>query len=221
MQLNYKDIRKKFDGFYDIKLRDWMIYHQRTILPCGSAWRGLAVIKPPQDMWVYQALIYETKPEVIVEIGSLYGGCTQFLADTSQGATIVSVEIDRQHYMAKSPHIIDITGDCHTEEVASQVRDICKGKKTLIIHDGDHSKESVLKDLKLYSPMVSLGSFFIVEDGVVDLFEPKEAIGTEYPGALHAIIEFINNSSDFVVERALELYLITYCPYGFLRRINA
>ena len=69
--------------------------------------------------------------------------------------------------------------------------------------------------------MVSLGSFFIVEDGVVDLFEPKEAIGTEYPGALHAIIEFINNSSDFVVERALELYLITYCPYGFLRRINA
>ena len=220
MQLNYKDIKAKFDKFYQLTLRDWMVYHQRDILPQSSAWKGISVIKPPHDLWVYQELIFDLKPEVVVEIGSYYGGTTQFLADIFPDITVVSVDIDRKCYMAKAPNIIDITGDCHHPETVDKVRVLCEGKKTLIIHDADHRKEAVLKDFELYSPMVSVDSYFIIEDAITDLFTEEEKIGTPWDGPLHAIIEIMKNTDEFVLDRRLEYYLITYAPYGFLRRVR-
>jgi cephalosporin hydroxylase len=106
--------------------------------------------------------------------------------------------------------------------VKDQVAALCTGKKTLIVQDADHSKDAVLRDLHLYADLVSPGSYFIVEDGVVDIFDPRAAprLGWEQPGPLAAIPEFLARDERFVIDAGRERYLITYNPCGFLKRVR-
>jgi cephalosporin hydroxylase len=67
---------------------------------------------------------------------------------------------------------------------------------------------------------VSVGSYLIVEDGVMDLFRPGDGIGTFAPGPLWAIERFVRENTDFVVDQARERYLMTYNPKGFLKRVR-
>ena len=85
---------------------------------------------------------------------------------------------------------------------------------------GDHRKESVLGNLWNYSEFVGVGSYFIVEDGVIDLFRPGDGIGDFFEGPLAALQEFLGENADFEVDQKRERYLLTYNPRGFLRRVR-
>lgn len=102
----------------------------------------------------------------------------------------------------------------------ASVEKICKGKSTLVIHDGDHSKRQVLKDLKAYADLVSMSSYFIVEDGIIDLFHPSETIGSYQEGPLAAIEEFLTKDNRFEIDEARERYILTYNPKGYLKRVR-
>jgi cephalosporin hydroxylase len=210
---------------YGMSVADWMIHHQENIVFDHVHWMGVKALKNPLDCWIYQEILWEVRPDVVVEIGSFHGGSTLYfchLLDLLGHGIVVSVEENRAYFAAKHPRLVEITGNSGEQPVKDQVAALCTGKKTLIVQDADHSKDAVLRDLHLYADLVSPGSYFIVEDGVVDIFDPRAAprLGWEQPGPLAAIREFLARDERFVIDAGRERYLITYNPCGFLKRVR-
>jgi cephalosporin hydroxylase len=117
------------------------------------------------------------------------------------------------------PRIVQVTGDSSSSGVVERVTELCRGKRVLVMHDGDHHKEHVLRDLECYAGLVSPGSYFIVEDGIVDLFEPGDGLGWHPDGPLAAVEEFLAGNDEFVVDESRERYLLTYNPRGYLKKV--
>jgi cephalosporin hydroxylase len=210
---------------YGMSVADWMIYHQDNIVFHHARWLGVKVLKNPLDCWIYQEILWEVRPDIVVEIGSFAGGGSLYfchLLDLLGHGTVVSVEEDRTHFEVKHPRLVEITGNSGEQHVKDHVASLCTGNKTLIVHDADHSRDAVLRDLHFYADLVSPGSYFIVEDGVVDVFDPRAAprLGWEQPGPLVAIREFLKHDERFVMDMGRERYLITYNPCGFLKRVR-
>jgi len=212
-----------YDARFQMSLREWLIHHQQDVIFDKCSWMGVRAIKNPLDAWVYQEIIFEVKPDVIVEIGSYEGGGTLFLAHLLElmgKGTVISIDIDRSRYAVQHDRIIAITGDSASDEVLEQVARLCEGKSVLALHDGDHSRTQVLRDLEAYSKFVSVNSYLIVEDGIVDLFDPRDGLGLPHDGPLAAVEEFLKKNPHFVVDPDRERYILTYSPRGFLRRIE-
>jgi len=207
----------------NISLRDWLVYHHKEIVFKQSYWMGVKALKNPLDCWIYQEIIHEVKPEVIIEIGCAQGGSTLYLAnllDLLGKGEVISIDQDRSKFKVNHSRIIQIEGDSTSAQVLEQTTRLCAGKLGLVIQDGDHNRDGVLKDLRNYSPFVSRGSYFIVEDSVVDLYSADEELGMKVEGPLPAIADFLRENPDFVMDKERERYLLTYNPNGFLKRIR-
>ncbi|MFN2606527.1 MAG: CmcI family methyltransferase [Acidimicrobiales bacterium] len=187
------------------------------------SWMGVQTWKNPLDAWIYQEIVHEVRPDVIVELGSASGGSALFLAHLLEllgHGVIVSVDIDRTSFVAEHPRLLTVTGPSSAAATVEQVVELCRGKRALVIHDADHAKEQVLEDLHCYAPLVGVGSYLIVEDGIVDVFRPWEALGVSYEGPLAAIEAFLRTTDDFEVDAGRERYVLTQNPRGFLRRVR-
>lgn len=216
-------IRDEYAARFQTSLRDWLRYHQDRIVFSECTYMGIHALKNPLDAWIYQELLYRVRPDVVVEIGAASGGSTLYLAHLLHligEGTVVSVDNHRTDYRAQYDNVVEITGDSSSPEIVEHVAGICQDRTCMVIHDADHSYRAVLRDLSLYAPLVSTGSYLVVEDGIVDLFVPAE-MNFDGPGPLHAIVEFLDGNMDFEVDRHLERYLLTYNPYGFLRRVRS
>jgi cephalosporin hydroxylase len=208
----------------DLTVREWVLRHQREVMG-GNSWMGIPMLKTPLDAWIYQELIHKVAPERIVEIGSFAGGSTLYFAhllDLLGSGRVISVDVSRELYQAEHPRIDAVTGDSQDPEVVERVSELCAGRRTFIVHDGDHSRSAVLADLRAYGKLVSVGSYFVVEDGILDLFP----LGSElhprkfHEGPLPAIREFVDEDDRFVVDRHCERFGVTWNPTGFLRRVR-
>jgi cephalosporin hydroxylase len=216
-------IAAEYDKKYSMTLREWLLNHQKNIVFSKCSWMGAKTLKNPLDAWIYQELIYAVKPEVIVEIGSYAGGSTLYFAhllDLMGNGLVISVDIDRANYNVSHKRITAITGDSASPEVFQQVEKLCRNKTVLVMHDGGHEKAQVAKDLALYSKLVTPGSYFIVEDSIVDIFDEGEVLGTQYEGPMGAILEFIDQNKNFKIDDDCERYILTYNQKGFLKRIS-
>lgn len=209
---------------YQMSVAEWMIHHQEKIVFSKVRWMGTPILKNPLDCWIYQEIIWLIQPEILIEIGSYAGGSTMYfshLFDLLRKGQVISIDIDRSSYVAKHPRIIEITGDCSDQTIVDRVAELSQGKRVMVVHDADHRKQAVLRDLRLYASMVSIGSYFIVEDGVVDVFAGGvSSLGWTEPGPLVAIREFLEEDTRFVPDLECERYLITYNPRGFLKRVR-
>jgi cephalosporin hydroxylase len=206
---------------YRRTLAEWLIYHQQDVTFKDCSWMGIKAWKNPMDTWIYQEILHEVRPDVLVEIGSAYGGSTLYFAhlfDILGNGLVVSVDFDRTNFQAVHPRIVTVTGDSSSPEVAAEVKKHCEGKSVLVIHDGGHDKEQVLRDMAAYADLVSVGSYFIVEDGIIDLFRPGDGLGVWEDGPLRAIEIFLEQHTEFTIDTARERYQLTYNPHGYLRR---
>lgn len=195
------------------------------------SWMGVPTRKFVTDLWIYQELLHERKPEIIVEIGSLFGGTTLYLAhlcDLMDNGRVISVDLTRQVYQVSHPRITEITGTSGDPEIIAEVQSLCRNKTTMVIHDGSHIYEQVLNDLTQFAPLVSRGQYLIVEDGVVDIF--KNVTGTlgrtyheNFPsgGPLKALDAFLRQFPEqFEIDDTRERFLITAAPRGYLLRTS-
>jgi cephalosporin hydroxylase len=199
-----------------------MIHYHEKLLFDKVTWMGTTARKMILDAWVYQQILYEVKPDFIVEIGNAEGGSTQFLAnmlDLLGGGEVIAVDIDHSLFQVSHPRIHLVTGDSLAPETLSRVAEIARGGRGLVIHDGDHSREHVLRDLHAYAPFVGVGSYFIVEDTVIDLFRAGDGLGT-VDGPLGAVEQFVREDSRFQIDSDREYFLITFNPRGYLRRVR-
>ena len=185
-----------------------------------ATWLGVQALKNPLDLWVYQEIVFETKPELIVETGTYRGGSALFLAslcDLVGRGEVVSIDIEpeREDYPAH-PRITYLSGRSSTDPaVVDEVRARAANDPILVILDSDHSQAHVEAELATYAPLVPVGCYLIVEDSNIGQIR-KDLM----PGPQEAIETFLAQVDDFVVDREREKFLITFNPSGYLRRVR-
>jgi cephalosporin hydroxylase len=184
---------------------------------------GVEAAKNPLDAWIYQELLFEIRPQVLVETGSFKGGTTLFfvhLFDPLGGGLVVSVDTTVGTSPAARERIVTVTGDSSSPDVIGHVRAFCEGKKTIVVHDGDHRKKQIFADLALYASLVTTGSYLVGEDGVIDLFRPGMELALSSPALSKRSRSFVAANPDFEIDESRQRYLLTYNPKGYLRRIR-
>lgn len=203
-------------------MRKWMIRYHKQVHFKKIFWMGVPARKMVLDSWIYQDILYETRPEIIIEIGNKFGGNTLFLAnllDLLGNGQIIGVDIDHSEFQPRHPRIQLVTGDSCSKETLARVEELTKGRQGLVIHDGDHSTEHVLMDLRAYAKFVAPGSYLIVEDTISDVFRAGDGLGN-IKGPLPAVRQFVREDRRFEIDMEREYFLITYNPQGFLKRVR-
>jgi cephalosporin hydroxylase len=202
-------------------LRQWIERYQREIVFDRVHYRGVRTWKNVLDLWVLQEIIWESEVEAVIEIGVRHGGTTLWLSDllkSFRGDDTLVIGIDLESPALRlPPNVRLIEGNSIAPETVAEARRLSAGRKTLVIADGNHAAEHVLQEMRLYGPLVSEGSYFIAEDGIVDVMQWKEYT----PGPSVAAHQFVAENNEFIMDRSREKYLLTYAPDGFLKRIRA
>jgi cephalosporin hydroxylase len=200
----------------------------RDILPAmqdrivtSTCYFGIKTQKNPVDFWVYQEMLFEVKPDIIIEIGNLNGGSTLALAhilDALNKGTVIGIDIDHHaidEQVRLHARIELIQGDACA--LAGTVEKLIKpGDVVFIIEDSSHTHDNTLKILRRYSHLVTLNSYFIVEDSIC---HHGLDVGPD-PGPFEAVEDFIQENKQFVIDRTRESFFITWNPKGFLKRIS-
>jgi len=185
----------------------------------STSWLGVPMQKCPLDLFVYQEIIYETRPAVIVETGTAAGGSALFLAslcDLLGQGEVITVDIE-DRCQVQHPRMTRLLGSSTDPAVVARIGQQVRGRPAMVVLDSDHSKEHVLAELRAYSPLVPVGFYLIVEDTNIH----GHPVGWRYgAGPSEAIAEFLRQCDAFVVDRRCEKHLLTFNPGGFLRRIK-
>jgi cephalosporin hydroxylase len=185
-----------------------------------ARWLGAQALKNPLDLWVYQEIVFETRPELIVETGTYRGGSALYLAsicDLIGVGEVVSIDVDpiRDDY-PDHPRITYLGGRSSTDPgVVEQVRAHAAGRQLLVILDSDHSQAHVEDELAAYAQLVPVGCYVIVEDSNIGQIR-----NDLMPGPREAIETFLAKTDEFEIDRSREKFLITFNPSGYLRRVS-
>ena len=214
----------------------WFIESCRHKYSYNFSWMGRPIIQFPQDIIAMQEIIWHVKPDLIVETGIAHGGSLIFYASMleliGEGGQILGIDVDiRQHNrveIEKHPmfkRITMIEGSSIDGEIAKQVFDFAKGNsRVLVILDSNHTHDHVLKELELYSPLVTKDSYLVVFDTVVedmpeDFFPDRPWGKGNNPKT--AVWEFLKTNKRFEIDKDIEAkLLITVAPDGYLKCVE-
>lgn len=184
-------------------------------------YRGIEMVRCPFDYVMYQMIVSEIKPDLIIEIGTNVGGTTLYLADLMDKighGEIHSIDID-QHSdktVAKHPRV-----KLFFNGWAEYDLDLAKPfNKILVIEDSSHTYENTLSALEKFWNLVSIGSYFIVEDGILSRLGRERGF---HGGPLRAIREFLGKNDHFTVDRKYcDMFgkNATWNVNGYLKRIK-
>ena len=182
-------------------------------------WLGVPTQKCPLDLWIYQELLYEQRPDLIVETGTAHGGSALYLAcvcDQLGRGEIVTVDIYPIEGRPRHDRVTYITGSSTAPEVIAEVERLGEDReRVLVILDSDHAQDHVLEELRIYSRLVSPGSYLVVEDTNVN----GHPVFLEHgPGPMEALETFLAETDEFETDAAREKFFLTFNPRGFLRK---
>ena len=204
------------------------------------SWMGRPIIQYPQDMIAMQEIIWEVKPDLIIETGIAHGGSLIFSAAmlelvascTGIEGEVIGLDIDirphnrkaiEEHPMYK--RITMIEGSSIAPEIVAQVVEMAKGKqRVLVCLDSNHTHDHVLAELQAYAPLTTVGSYCVVFDTVVEDM-PKELSGDRPWGPGNnpktAVFEYLKTHDEFVINKDIDhKLLISVAPDGYLKRVK-
>ncbi len=222
----------------------WQTFHNEIVkakYAYNFFWFGVPILQAPQDLQAWQEIIWEVKPDLIIETGIAYGGSLIFNASMLailevcgkiEKGEVLGIDIDiRPHNKEAilahplSKKITMLEGSIIDDEIIARVSDFVKDKKRVLVHlDSNHTHEHVLAELRAYAPLVSVGSYCIVGDtGIEDL--PNETTSDRPWGKGNnpktAVWEYLKENSSFEIDKTIDSKLIlTGSPDGFLRKIR-
>lgn len=186
-----------------------------------STYHGIPTLKNPLDFWMYQQILWEARPDVVIEIGNYCGGSTLSLAhacDAIGKGRIIGVDTDHDRVppeVRAHPRITLFTGDA--SEMLPMVEDSLQShEQVMVIEDSAHTYENTLKVLECYAHLVGVGQYFIVEDGIC---HHGLDVGPQ-PGPYEAVETFLGLKDNFLVDRDREGYCITWNPKGYLKKVS-
>ncbi|AXO14661.1 cephalosporin hydroxylase family protein [Thalassospira indica] len=212
-------------------------------------WLGRPIIQYPQDICALQELIWTVKPDLIIETGIAHGGSLIFsasmlaLLEMSEAVLngemldpskpkrkVLGVDIDIRAHNRKAieahpmyPRIEMLEGSSISDEIFSKVKKVAANySKILVVLDSNHTHEHVLSELKLYAPLVSVESYCVVFDTVVedlsnDAFPDRPWGVGDNPKT--AVWEYLKTHPEFEIDQAIsDKILISVAPDGYLKR---
>ena len=186
-----------------------------------TRWLGHAVRKLPLDMWVYQEIIHEVRPDLIVETGTRFGGSALFMAnlcDLLDHGEVVTVDISADAQPAH-PRVTYVDGSSTDADVVAAVRRRASdADRVLVILDSDHREHHVKAEIAAYKDLVTIGSYLIVEDSNTG-GHPVQNIEVPNGGPMVAIKVLLASDRRFEVDESRERYFVTLNPEGYLRRV--
>lgn len=183
-------------------------------------WLGHRALKCPLDMWMYQEILHEVRPDVIVETGTFSGGSALYLAnlcDILGSGRILTIDVDPQPDLPEHPRITYIRGSSTAPEVVDRVRELSQGQTVMAILDSDHHADHVLAEMRAYAPLIEIGSYLVVEDTNVN---GNPVLPDWGPGPREAVQRFLGETDAFVVDREREKFFMTFNPGGYLKRVR-
>ncbi len=204
-------------------------------------WMGRPIIQYPTDIVRIQQLIWDVKPDLIIETGIAHGGSLILSASIlelaaldggAEDARVLGVDIDirahnREAILAHpmSRRITMIQGSSTDPNVVAQVNEHARNsRRTMVFLDSNHTHEHVLRELELYAPLVSRGSYCVVFDTIVE--ELPSGTVDDRPwdkgdNPMTAVDQFLRSNSNFVVDGQIDgQLLISAAPRGYLRRVS-
>lgn len=224
--------------------RTWQSLHKEIVkadYAYNFFWLGRPIIQAPQDLQAMQEIIWEVKPDLIIETGIAWGGSIIFSASMLallevcgqiDKGDVIGIDIDIRFHNKKAilahplaDKIIMFEGSSIDKEIIRRVTEFAKSKKrVLVCLDSNHTHNHVLAELKAYTPLVSINSYCIVGDtGIEDL---PAGITSDRPwgkgnNPKTAVWEFLKENNNFKIDKIIESKLIlTGSPDGYLKRIK-
>lgn len=226
---------------FEIVSQAWLRAGWDTKYVYSFTWAGRPVIQLPEDLLRLQEVIWSVAPDVIVETGIAHGGSLVFhatlLKALGRGRVIgVDVEIRPHNRRALDAHVLRplitlVEGSSIDPAIVERVRkEIRPGERVMVILDSKHTKDHVLAELEAYAPLVTPGSYAVVEDGCMEHMAgaPRSAPDWSWNNPLRALHEFVARHCEFAVEEPPFAFnegsvrrRVTYSPDAYLRRVRA
>lgn len=201
-----------------------------------SSWMGEPILNLPQDMFAMQEIIYNTKPDYIIEVGQAWGGGLLYYASLLElygGKKAIGVDIfipqdlkKRLNSKIKLKNKIDyITGDSTSYETLKKIKKLTKNsKKIMVILDSHHTHDHVFKELNLYSPLVNKGFYIVCSDTIVNFIPEQKHRKREWGpqnNPYTAMKSFLKTNKRFQIDRNINnKYLFSCHPDGYLKAIS-
>lgn len=188
---------------------------------------NVPIEKNPLDLWMMQQIIYETRPDFVIETGTFRGGSALYWAYTLNGLGLENsrvITIDVQDLTANAganplwkKYVTFFKGSSTAPDIVAEIAKRVSGHKVLVTLDSDHTAKHVLAELRAYAPMVNSGSYLVVEDTHMDGVPTAPGFG---PGPMAATLRFLKESGgkDFEQDFSREAFIMTFNPGGWLKR---
>jgi cephalosporin hydroxylase len=190
-----------------------------------ASWLGVVSEQTPNDNWTMQEIITEIRPDYIIETGTFHGGTTLYyagvLAQVNPSGKVITVDVDphveeASRFPLWQERVELITGSSVDPNVTDHIAQEVSGKKVLVTLDSLHTKTHVLKEMEIYSKLVTPGSYLVVQDTNINGNPVLPGFG---PGPKEAVDEFLKTHDNFIVDRSREK-LLTFYPGGWLKRVR-
>lgn len=235
-----QEVQRNIDGLVaDSDLQALSRVWVREVTPHRYAynfrWMGRPIIQFPQDMVAMQEIIWSVRPDVIIETGVAHGGSLVYYASLLElmgKGRVIGVDIEirphnraaiESHPMAKRIDLVE--GSSTSAVVVQHVRQLAAGFNTaIVVLDSNHTHDHVLEELRAYAPFVSVGSYCVVMDTIIEdmpkSFFPDRAwsVGNN---PKTAVKEYLQEDPRFQVDLEFPAkLLITVAPDGYLKRVR-
>lgn len=216
--------------------KDWLRESHYVNYDYHFTWLGRPIIQLPQDMFAMQELIWNIKPDLVIETGIAHGGSLIFYASIleliGENGKVLGVDIDirehnrtaiEQHPMFKRIEMIE--GSSTDEKLVSKVFNFAKDyQKIIVVLDSNHTHDHVLRELELYSPLVQKGNYLVVFDTLIEDI-PDNAF-TDKPwgkgnNPKTAVYEFLKTNRRFEIDDDINAkLLLSVAPDGYLKCVK-
>jgi cephalosporin hydroxylase len=224
------------DADMQARSRAWLAEITRHRYTYNFTWLGRPVIQLPQDLLAVQEVVWQVRPDLIVETGIAHGGSLVHSASLLEllggEGLVVGIDVDirahnreaiEAHPLAKRIHLIE--GSSTDSGVAAAVRELARGRRAvLVLLDSDHTHAHVLRELELYAPLVTRGSYLIVFDTLIEDLPAELFAGRRWGKGNNpktAVWQFLKTTERFTIDdRLAGKLLLTCAPDGYLRCIG-
>jgi cephalosporin hydroxylase len=218
------------------KSLDWMLHADKYKYTYNFRWLGRPIIKFPSDIVLMQELIWDVKPDLVIETGIAHGGSIVFSASMLEliggDGEVLAIDIDirkhnrteiEKHPMAKRLRLIE--GSSVDPTVVAQVREATANKKRVMVFlDSLHTHDHVLRELDLYSPFVTVDSYLVLPDTFIELFPKGYYANRPWDvgnNPMTALRTWLPQHPEFEIDRARgDKLVITEAVDGYLKRVR-
>jgi cephalosporin hydroxylase len=219
--------------------RAWLRSGWDTKYVYSFTWMGRPVIQLPEDMIRIQEVIHTVQPDVILETGVAHGGSLVFYASLCKAmerGRVVGIDIEIRPHNRKAieehplfPYITLVEGSSTDPAIVAQAASLIRpDERVLVLLDSNHTRAHVLDELRAYAPMVTIGSYAVATDGIMELVAggPRTQADWSWNNPKRAAEDFVAEDARFVIEEPAFAFnegvveeRVSYWPGAFVKRI--